>query len=170
MSHIPYPLRQITLIGILSVLSLILSACGPNSSSTTNGSGSGSKPTPTKTTVNNNIDSCPSNTVISTPPQQANVTIRITDSNSTVTAHIGDTIEVQLPFGQKWSGPLSTPVNLQLQQPAGYAFTPDKVCIWRFVAQSAGTAHLEFYGQALCPKGVMCPMYIIDESFTLEVV
>jgi hypothetical protein len=172
MSHIPQPLRQIAIIGIIGVLSLILSACGPNSSSSTTGAPAAhATPTPTVIAVGGygSIHGCPSNTVVSTAPKQANVTIQATDINTTVSAHVGDTIEVRLPFGQKWSGPSSTPTNLEQQEPAGYAFTSDNVCIWRFVAQSAGTAHLDFYRQALCLKGEMCPMFIADEPFTIEV-
>jgi hypothetical protein len=182
MLHIPHPfstVRQMAILGIVGVLFLVLSACGPNPSSTATGSGSGSTtdtptthstPTPTITTGGyGSIHGCPSNTVVSTPLKQANVTIRNTDVNSTVIAHVGDTIEVLLPFGQKWGGPIQLPTNLEQQQPAGYAFIPDNVCIWRFVAQNTGIANLDFTMQALCVKGVMCPMYIANVTFTVNV-
>jgi hypothetical protein len=180
MCNISHLLRQVALISIVGVLLLVLSACGPNASSTTTGSGPGNTtgtqaphptPTPTATTTGGygSIHGCPSDTVVSTAPKQANVIIQDKDINSTVTAHIGDIIEVRLPFGQKWSGPASIPSNLQQQQPAGYAFTPDNVCIWRFVAQSAGLARLDFYMRALCLKGMMCPMFIVDDSFNIDV-
>jgi hypothetical protein len=157
--------RPIVLIGILGVLLLVLSACGPNSSST----GSGT-PTPTGTTGYGSTHGCPSDTVVSTTPKPANVTIRDTDINSTVTAHIGDTIEVRLPFGQKWTGPSSIPSNLQQQQPAGYALPSDNVCIWRFVAQSAGTARLDFDSQALClKKDEACPGVITKDTIIIDV-
>jgi hypothetical protein len=175
MSHIPHPQRQIAIISILGILLLVLAACGPNASSSTTGAPTPHStpyptPTPTATAVGGYGDhGCPGNTVVSTAPKQANVTIRLTDINSTVSAHVGDLIEIRLPFGQKWSGPSSIPANLQQQQPAGYAFTSDNVCIWRFAAQSAGTAHLDFHSQALCSKGEMCPMFITNETFTIEV-
>lgn len=157
--------RQIALIGILGVLLLVLSACGPNSSST----GSGT-PTPAGTAGYGSTHGCPSDTVVSTAPKPANVTIRDTDINSTVAAHVGDTIEVRLPFGQKWSGPSSIPSNLQQQQPLGYALPSDNVCIWRFVAQSPGTAQLDFYSQALClNKDEACPRFITKEPITIDV-
>jgi|SRR5216110_938740 len=171
MLHIPHPPRQIVTFGVLGILLLVLSACGPRSSSTTTGSGPGS-PTATTTPtrpINGSAYGCPSNTVVSTAPTKANVIIQNTDLNSTVTAHVGDTVEVRLPFGQKWSGPASVSTNFQQEQPAGYAFTPDKVCVWRFVAQSAGMTSLDFFGRALCLKGTMCPMYVIDFSFTIDV-
>jgi hypothetical protein len=97
------------------------------------------------------------------------VIIQEKDINATVSAHVGDTIEIRLPFGRKWSGPAAIPGNLQQQQPAGYALTPDNVCIWRFTAQSVGVAHLDFYMQALCLNGQMCPMFIANIPFTIDI-
>jgi hypothetical protein len=170
---------------MLGVLLLVLAACGPQVPSATTGSGattgsaSGSPthptpiptPTPTPTTIrgHGSIHGCPSNTVFTTPLKQANVIIEETDTNDTVSAHVGDLIEIRLPFGQKWSGPASIPGNLQQQQPAGYAFTPDNVCIWRFVAQSEGVAHLDFYMQALCLSGQMCPRFIANIPFIINI-
>jgi hypothetical protein len=169
MAHIPHPQRSIALIGLLGILLLVLTACGPHTSSTT-GSGSGkTTPTPTPTGGYGNIHGCPSSTVVSTPPQQANVIIQRTDVNTTITAHVGDVIEIRLSFGEKWSGPESIPSNLQQQQPAGYTSTSDNACIWRFVALSAGAARLDFYMQALCPNGMLCPMFIADLPFTIDI-
>jgi hypothetical protein len=97
------------------------------------------------------------------------VIIRDRDINSTVTAHVGDTIEVRLPFGTKWTGPAQIPANLQEQPPTGYAFPSDNVCVWRFAAQSAGTATLDFHSQPICTKGEMCPMFITDNPVTIDV-
>ncbi len=154
--------RPIALIGILGISLLVLSACGPNP-------GSGTPP-PTGTTGYGSTHGCPSDTVVSTPPKLANVTIRDTDINSTVTAHVGDIIEVRLPFGQKWTGPSSLPSNLQQQQPAGYAWTSDNVCIWRFTAQSVGRAQLDFHSQALClKKDEACPGVITKDTIIIDV-
>jgi len=178
-SHSLSTLRQMAILGIVGALFVVLSACGPNTSSTTTGSGSGGttgtptpRPTPTPTiptTGYAGIHGCPSDMTVSNAPKSVNVTIRNTDVNSTVIAHVGDTIEVRLPFGQKWEGPVQLPTNLEQQQPAGYAFIPDHVCIWRFVAQGVGIANLDFTMQPLCLKGTMCPMYIADETFTVDV-
>ena len=56
-----------------------------------------------------------------------------------------------------------------MQQPAGYAWKTDKVCVWRFTAKSAGTTNLEFHEQALCKPGQMCPMYIANVPFMITV-
>jgi hypothetical protein len=154
--------RPIALIGILGVLLLVLSACGPNSGSGT--------PTPTGTTGYGSTHGCPSDNVVPTPPKAADVTIRDTDINSTVTTHVGNIIEVRLPFGQKWTGPSSIPSNLQQQQPAGYALPSDNVCIWRFTAQSVGTVQLDFYNQALClKKDEACPRVITKDTIIIDV-
>jgi hypothetical protein len=154
--------RPIALIGILGVLLLVLSACGSTSTSST--------PTPTGTTGYGSTHGCPSDTIVSTTLKPANVTVRDTDINSTVTAHVGNIIEVRLPFGQKWTGPSSIPSNLQQQQPAGYALPSDNVCIWRFTAQSAGTAQLDFQSQALClNKDEVCPGVITKDPIIIDV-
>lgn len=186
--HLPRRFRRVSLIGILGILLLVLSACGPqSSSSTTVGSGSttstptprptstptspATTPTPTATTGSGygSVHGCPSDAIVTGTPLHANVTLKITDINSTVVAHVGDTIEVLLPFGQKWTGPSAIPTNLQEQQPTGYASATDNVCVWHFVAQKTGTAKLDFASQALCLQGTMCPMYIALEPFTVDV-
>lgn len=173
MSHVPHQHRLQALIGIFGIFLLVLAACGPQVSPTATGSGSTIHPTPTPTpTITRGYGSthgCPSDTIVSTAPPQANVIIRDTDINSTVSAHVGDIIEVRLPFGRKWSEPVFVSSNLEQQQPAGYAFAPDNACIWRFVAQSAGVAQLDFYMQALCLNGQMCPMFIANMPFTIDV-
>lgn len=183
MSHIlrsAYTLCRVGIIGLIGILLLVLPACGPTFSSTASSPGSGgtantpiSRPTstPTVTTIPGygNTHGCPSNTVASAPLESANVTIRNTDMNSTVIAHTGDIIEIRLPFGHKWTGPTSIPTVLQEQQPAGYALASDQICIWRFVAQSTGRANLDFYWQALCLQGQMCPMFIANAPFIIDV-
>jgi hypothetical protein len=84
-------------------------------------------------------------------------------------AHVGDVIEFQFPFGERWSGPTTSQGNLALQQPAGYAIEAAHVCVWHFVAKGAGTTHLDFHSQPLCKPGQFCPQHIVDIPFTVEV-
>ena len=93
-----------SLLLIVSLTFFVLAACGPNRGV---GSGAGSTPTPTPTTIQGEGTAygCPSNTVVTTTPPAANLTVNLTDANSTVTAHVGDVIEIQLPFGLSWAGP-----------------------------------------------------------------
>ncbi|HXL36627.1 MAG TPA: hypothetical protein VN954_05435 [Ktedonobacteraceae bacterium] len=91
------------------------------------------------------------------------------NSNTTVVAHHGDVIEIQLPFGQVWNGPTTSQGVLQLQTPYGYASQTTNSCIWRFTAQGAGSTQLNFYGKAICKKGQMCPQYVVSVPFSIHV-
>jgi hypothetical protein len=82
-------------------------------------------------------------------------------------ARIGDTIEVDLPFGEAWIGPIHPAGALLMQTPAGYAW--GKTCIWRFLARSTGKAQLTFIGHALCKKAVLCFLSVNEAAFTVVV-
>lgn len=155
------------LVSLVALLALLLAACGTN---TNTGSGSsspgGTTPTATAPTTTNTTG-CPSNTTISTTPTPANIVLKPSNSNTTITAHVGDVIEVDLPFGQMWNGPTASQGGLQLQPPAGYPWTPTKVCVWRFTVQGAGTTQLLFTGKAICKKGEACPQYIMSLPYTI---
>lgn len=154
---------------LLAVLLFAVAGCGSN---TTTGAGSTptSAPTSGATTLPGKIpNGCPNQAIV-TPSQRApNVTLHMADSNKTNSAHQGDLIEIQLPFGQAWSGPTSSKGVLELQSPYGYAAPTLKMCTWQFVAKGLGTAQLEFSGRAICLKGQLCPQYIISVPFIIEV-
>ncbi len=162
----------ISLLALLA-LALVLSACG---ASQTGGTGSaGNTPTPAPTAAPTAVKGygtshgCPSDMVVSNAPTAANVVIRPANSTGTVTAHVGNVIEVRLPFGHKWGGPNSSPSNLQLQSPSGYASSADSACVWRFTATETGSTVINFISQPLCKAGQMCPMYILRIAFNVDV-
>ncbi|HLX39755.1 MAG TPA: hypothetical protein VKR42_04445 [Ktedonobacteraceae bacterium] len=159
----------ILIVPLFIIAAVLFAGCGASGSST--GSGSASNPTPAPTTVKGygTAYGCPSDAVVAPPAGQPDVIIKITDSNTTINAHTGDVIEVHLPFGQQWSGPTTTSSILQLQTPSGYALKSAKVCVWRFTAQSSGTAHLAFAAKAMCKAGELCPQYILSVPFTIVV-
>ena len=161
----------VLILPLLVILAILFAGCGASGSGTSTGSGSASSPTPAPTTVKGygSANGCPSDAVVTPPAGQPNVTIKLTDSNTTVNAHTGDVIEVHLPFGHQWSGPMTTPANLQLQTPSGYALKTAKVCVWRFTAQSSGTAHLTFSGKPMCKANELCPQYVLAASFAIDV-
>ena len=170
--HIIYKIqrsqKQLVLFCSVLVLIFMLAACGSNAGTT----GGGQTPTPTSSPTKGYGTSvgCPSNAVVNSAPTKANVIMQLANMNSTISAHVGDVIEVRLPFGHKWNGPgIAALHGLQLQQPAGYAWKAENVCIWRFVAQGTGTTQLLFQSQALCKPGEMCPMYITAVPFTVVV-
>jgi len=151
---------------LLVLLVFVLAACGYNSGGSTNtGSGSttGATPTPTASAYG-----CPG-TIMTTAPAPAKIVLKPSNSNSTVTAHVGDVVEVDLPFGQAWTGPTTSQGELQLQGTAGSAVTASKMCIWRFTAQSTGTTQVVFYGRAICQKSQMCPAYITRIPYTIVI-
>jgi len=157
------------LVPLALVLAFVLAACGSNGGTIT-GAGPTSTPTSRPTTVSvATPEGCPNNAAVNPPQNKPNVTVLLKNSNSTITAHNGDLIEVRLPFGQQWSGPTTSQGELQLQTPAGYALNSDKVCIWRFIAQGSGTTQLTFSAKAICQKGQLCPQYILNVPFTIAV-
>lgn len=153
---------------LLVLLVFALSACGYNSGGSTNtGSGSTTGATPTPT-VSASAYGCPG-TVLTTTPAPANIVLKPSNSNTTVTAHVGDVVEIELPFGQAWTGPTTSQGGLQLQGTAGSAVTASKMCVWRFTAQGTGTTQVDFYGKAMCQKGQMCPAYIMRIPYTIVI-
>lgn len=165
-----YPL--FTIVSLALLLALVLAACGAKGGSASGtGSIATSTPTPTFTTVQGygSANGCPSDAVVTTTSHDANVTVKLADAHATVKAQIGDLIELQLPFGMRWTGSPASAGELQLQTPAGYASTAAKMCIWRYRAQSAGIAHLTFVGRVICKKDILCPLVVTPVMFTLEV-
>jgi len=156
------------ILSLATALAFILTACGANSSSGSGSTSTGTAPVPIATSTLNSYG-CPSNTVINTASPPANVVLKTSNSNTMVTAHQGDVIEIQLPFGQLWNGPTASQGALQLQTPYGYPSQTASSCIWRFTAQGTGTTQLTFFGRAICKKGQLCPQYVISVPFSVHV-
>jgi hypothetical protein len=156
-----------------SATSTSSSSSGSNSSGNSNqGSSAGSTNGGTSSTTvasYGTANGCPSNAVVTSASGNASVIVKPTQMNQTISAHNGDIIEIQLPFGHKWTGPATSQGILQLQGPAGYASKSANACIWRFVVKGTGTAQLMFHSQALCQVGQVCPMYIIAMPFDFNV-
>ena len=156
------------IISLATALTFVLTACGTHSSSGSGSTSTGTTPAPTATSAVS-PHGCPSNVVVGTTSTQANVVLKPSNSKTAVNAQQGEVIEVQLPFGQLWSGPTTSQGVLQLQTPFGYASQTANSCIWRFTAQGAGTSQLSFYGRAMCKKGQLCPQYVVLVPFTIHV-
>lgn len=163
--------RPIVVLAVL--LTFLLAACG----TPTNGTGSSpgpSTPAPTPTATHSGTTSantgCPNKTTITTQPAAANVVLNSSGTNTKATAKVGDIVEVDLPFGHNWSGPLNSSQKVLVEQnPSGYASPGGHVCVWRFLATATGTAEVNFTGRPICQKNQLCPMYIMDASFTITV-
>ncbi len=162
-----YRTRWLSFPGIMCIgiaLALLLAACGSSGSTS---SGSASSP-PTTVKGYGTAYGCPSDAVV-TSSQAANVTVLPSQANSTISAHTGDVIEIRLPFGSKWSGPTASQGILELQTPVGYAMKTQSACVWQFVAKGTGTVQLAFQKQALCQPGQLCPQFIMNVPFTIQV-
>src|SRR5438270_8493752 len=97
------------------VLAFLLAACGSNGGTST-GTGS-TTPTsaPTSVTSKGTPEGCPSSEVVNPPSAKPNVIINMKNSNSTISVHNGDLVEVRLPFNEKWAGPTTSQGVLELQ-------------------------------------------------------
>lgn len=156
------------------ILVFVLTACGAHSGTTVGSNGEhnpASPPTPTTAIIAGygTANGCPSNAVVSSPPSKADVIVQTPQAQASIAAHTGNSIEVRLPFGQKWMGPLHSQGVLELQTPSGYADKTDHMCVWRFVSKGTGTTQLTFSGEALCKPRQMCPMYIRNIPITITI-
>ena len=151
------------------VILFFLAACGQTTSRT--GISALPSPTPTLATVpgSGSAFGCPSDVVVSTAPAAPDVTIQPKQAATTINAHTGNMLEVQMPFGVAWQGPTTSLGVLQLQEPAGYAWKQSNSCIWRFVAEQTGIIKLNFFGRAICKKVRLCVPSVEDTSFTVQV-
>ena len=165
-NHRPGLLRIVSTIALVVLLAFALAGCGSGQ-----GSGPGSSPTPTPTSGQGYgaVHGCPSDTVVTPQPPAANVTVTLTHANRTLTAHPGDTIEIQMPYRLRWAGPVMSGLGLRVQAPAGYASLSRGMCIWRLNALQAGTTTLTFSAMALCLVGQLCPQFVLAVPFTIEV-
>ena len=180
--------RHLSLWSVIVLLLLFtLAACGTpaGSSGQTSGSGStaggstpASTPTPTHSQGGSGTQNgtgtaatgCPNPTNVTAQPSPASVVLTTAGANApTATVKKGEVVEIDLPFGHNWSGPASTQRLLTMQQPSGYASQAKHACVWRFVASSSGTTEINFTGRPICQKGQLCPMYVMDASFTVTV-
>lgn len=161
---------------LIAALVLLLTACGRGAGSTGSSSsstGASSAPTvgvtPTAVAGYGSSNGCPSDMVVASAQSNPNVIVNQTNANTAVAAHDGDIIEFRLPFGQKWHGPNSSMGTLELQSPPGYASKNTHACVWRFVAKGSGSTQLNFTAQAICGKGKMCAMYVLNLNYTVNV-
>lgn len=160
--------RQFVLIVIVLLLTIAVTACGSLAPKTNTTSTTPSRSaTPTMTGISNEGTSCPSHIIVTNPPPPPSVLVTPSAGKQLYMAHIGDTVEVDLPFGEAWTGPIHPSGVLQMQAPAGYAW--GKTCIWQFLARSTGTTQLAFTGHALCKKGVPCFFAVNEAAFTIVV-
>ena len=160
--------QRFVLIVIVLLLTITVTACGSNAPKTTTTNATPSRSaTPTMTGNSSEGTGCPSHAIVTTPPLPPSVLLTPSAGKQLYLAHIGDTIEVDLPIGEAWTGPIHPAGALLMQTPAGYAW--GNTCVWQFLARGTGTAPLAFVGHALCKKGVPCVLAVNEAAFTVVV-
>ena len=88
------------------------------------------------------------------------------DNQRTVTAHVGDHIQIALGEDINWQ--LEPPDGVVLVHPIqNYMLVRGTQAIW--VAQSAGRSTINASGGMNCPSGSACPMLLAVFSATIEV-
>jgi hypothetical protein len=119
---------------------IIVAACGSVA-----GSG-GSDPSPTPTT---------------------SVTVTKADNQRTVTAHVGDHIQIALGDDINWK--LAPPDGTVLMQEPNrnYMLVRGTQAIW--LARATGRSTIQASGGVNCPSGSLCPMLLAVFSATIEV-
>lgn len=129
------------LVGALVVLlALVIAACGDIA-------GSGGTPSP------------------SAPP--SNVVVTAADNQKTITAHVGD--HIQIALGTQYDWRVDPPDGVVLVHPIqNYLLVRGTQAIW--LASSVGRSSIKASGGVVCPSGQACPLLLAVFSATVEVV
>ena len=100
------------------------------------------------------------------PAPVGNVLVTKASNQQTVTAHIGDHIQIALGEDINWQ--LDPPDGIVLVHPVqNYMLVRGTQAIW--VAASAGRSPIKASGGMNCPNGSLCPMLLAVFSATVEV-
>ena len=132
----------------------------PTVTATATASGTG-RSTPTVAGTYATTTGCPMATQVINWPSPPTVIITSADASKGAIVHVGQTLEVALPFGQRRSlGPGGGAPILLLNTPAGYGDASLKSCVWRFTAEQVGQATLTFTFAPICQAHMECPQFI----------
>ncbi len=101
------------------------------------------------------------------PTPESSVTVTKASNQQTVTAHVGDHIQVALGEDINWQ--LEPPDGTVLiQEPnRNYMLVRGTQAIW--LARSAGRSTIKASGGVNCPSGAACPMLLAVFTATVEV-
>src|SRR5438445_164921 len=120
---------------------LVIAACG-------GAGGSGGDPSP------------------SAPP--SNVVVTATDNQKTITAHVGD--HIQIALGTQYDWKVDPPDGVVLVHPPvqNYLLVRGTQAIW--LANAVGRSTIKASGGVSCPSGQACPLLLAVFGATVEVV
>jgi hypothetical protein len=105
-------------------------------------------------------------TALPTPTAQV-VMVTMASDKRTVTAHVGDRIQIAL--GEQYAWRLDPPdgVVLTRQMPQTYLLVRGTQAIW--IASAPGTSTITATGTLVCPSGAMCAQLAVLFSATVDV-
>jgi hypothetical protein len=127
--------------------------------------------TPTEAGTYNTATGCPQATQVVQWPSPPALIVTSANASKGVTVHVGQSLEVALPFGQRRSLGLSAgSPELLLNTPAGYGDASLKSCVWRFTAEQVGQATLNFTFAPICQAHMECPQFIGLTKISIDVV
>jgi hypothetical protein len=101
------------------------------------------------------------------PTVPANVVVTTADNQKTVTAHVGD--HIQIALGDQYTWMLDPPDGVVLVHPVqNYLLVRGTQAIW--LAHSVGRSAIKATGGVSCASGQPCPLLLAVFSATVEVV
>jgi hypothetical protein len=102
------------------------------------------------------------------PTPMKGVTVTTASNQQTVTAHVGDHVQIALGDDINWQ--LEPPDGVVLAQEANrsYLLVRGTQAIW--LARSAGRSTIKASGGKNCPSGAACPLMLAVFTATVEVV
>jgi hypothetical protein len=101
------------------------------------------------------------------PTPESSVTVTKTSNQQTVTAHVGDHIQVALGEDINWQLEPPDGTVLVKESNRNYMLVRGTQAIW--LARSAGRSTIKASGGMNCPSGSMCPLLLAVFSATVEV-
>jgi hypothetical protein len=101
------------------------------------------------------------------PTPVSSVMVTKADNQRTVTAHVGDHIQIALGDDINWQLESPDGVVLAREVPQNYMLVRGTQAIW--LARSAGRSTIKASGGMNCPSGSLCPMLLAVFTSTVEV-
>ena len=104
------------------------------------------------------------------PPSttEPSVTITRASNQQTVTAHVGDHVQVALGEDINWQLEPPDGTVLAVEANRSYMLVRGTQAIW--LARSVGRSTIRASGGANCPSGAACPLYLAVFTATVDVV
>jgi len=103
----------------------------------------------------------------SSPTPMSTVTVTRASNQQTLTAHVGDHIQIALGDDINWQLEPPDGAVLSLEANRNYLLVRGTQAIW--LARSAGRSTIKASGGVNCPSGAACPLLLAVFTATVEV-